>query len=121
MGGFASFLAACRTDVATAVCFYPGGLVKKRQGIGFEPILSEAANIKSPILLLFGDQDQGIPADEVAAVGRTLSGLGKKQEVVVYPGAGHGFFCDQRPSYHEPSSIDAWKRVTRWLEENLAL
>ena len=32
-------------------------------------------------------------------------------EVVVYPGVGHGFFCDERPDYDKTSADDAWGKV----------
>jgi carboxymethylenebutenolidase len=35
--------------------------------------------------------------------------------VVRYPDAGHGFHCDQRESYHEPSARDAWSRTLDWF------
>jgi carboxymethylenebutenolidase len=41
-------------------------------------------------------------------------------EVVRYPEAEHGFNCDVRPSYHEASAKDAWKRTLDWFEANLA-
>jgi carboxymethylenebutenolidase len=40
-----------------------------------------------------------------------LADAGIDHEVVVYPGADHGFFCNQRASYHEEAANDAWGRV----------
>jgi carboxymethylenebutenolidase len=37
----------------------------------------------------------------------------------VYDGADHGFFCDQRATYHEASAKDAWQRVKRLFAEEL--
>lgn len=120
LGGFAAFLTACRADVAGAVCFYAGGLVKERPGMGIKPILGESDRLSAPVLMLFGDQDQGIPTSEVDAVRDRLTTLRKPHEIVVYPGAGHGFFCDLRSSYHPPSAADAWTRVTGWLRRHVS-
>lgn len=74
LGGFIAFLAACRTDVATAICFYGGGIVNRREGLHLEPVLPEADRIKVPVLCLFGDKDATIPLAEVDAVRSTLGG-----------------------------------------------
>jgi carboxymethylenebutenolidase len=39
-------------------------------------------------------------------------GKGREAEVVVYAGAGHGFFNDSRPDvFHQASANDAWRRT----------
>lgn len=119
VGGFMAFLAACRTRVATAVCFYGGGLVNRRDGLALEPLLSEADNIKVPVLCLFGGKDASIPPDEVEAVRKRLQMQPREHEVHVYPEAGHGFFCDRRESYDEDAAADAWRRTVSWLELRL--
>ena len=45
---------------------------------------------------------------------------GPDTEVVRYADAGHGFHCDQRESYHEPSARDAWVRTIAFFDEHLA-
>jgi carboxymethylenebutenolidase len=40
-------------------------------------------------------------------------------EIVVYPGAGHGFHADYRPSYNKADAEDAWKRCTGWFDKYL--
>ena len=59
----------------------------------------------------FGGQDAMIPQDQVQTIGAALKEHGIDHEVVVYPEADHGFFCDQRATYHEASANDAWVRV----------
>jgi carboxymethylenebutenolidase len=116
LGGFIAFLAACRTDVATAVCFYGGGIVNRREGLKLEPLLSEADLIEVPVLCLFGDKDASIPIAEVEAIRRRLAMQPRAHEVVLYPGAEHGFFCDERASYNAQAAQDAWRRTVQWLE-----
>ena len=116
VGGFMAFLAACRTDVATAVCFYGGGIVNPREGLKLEPLLTEADNIKAPVLMLFGEKDSSIPMSDVDAIRKRLEMQARRHEVIVYPGAEHGFNCDERASFHAQASKDAWERTIGWLE-----
>jgi carboxymethylenebutenolidase len=116
MGGFVAFLAACRTDVAASVCFYGGGIVRPRPGAKMTPLLGEAGRIGCPVLGLFGEEDASIPMEDVAQLHERLAALGKAAEIVTYPGAGHGFFCDRRDSYRPEAAKDAWRRTLAWLE-----
>jgi carboxymethylenebutenolidase len=119
MGGFAAFLAACRTDVAATVAFYGGGIVRPRPTIGLTPLIDEAGAIKAPILLVFGEADQGIPPADIEAIRAALTAAGADFEIVVYPGAGHGFFCDERPVYHAEAAAAAWTKTVAWLRAHL--
>lgn len=119
VGGFMAFLAACRTRVATAVCFYGGGIVNSREGLRLEPVLPEAARIGVPVLCLFGELDASIPPPEVEAIKKSLASASRGHEVVIYPGAQHGFFCDERSSYKPDAAADAWRRTVNWLELRL--
>jgi carboxymethylenebutenolidase len=119
MGGYVSFLAACRTHVSAAVCFYGGGIVTERPKAKLAPLLSEAERIRCPVLGLFGEEDASISLADVAAIRERLSSLRKVSEIVTYPGAGHGFFCEERPSYREEAAADAWKRTLDWFGRHL--
>ena len=118
-GGFAAFLAACRTDVAAAVCFYGGGIVRERPGMRLTPLLGEAGRIHCPLLAFFGEEDTSIPAADVAALGDGLRALERSFEIVSYPGAGHGFFNDARDSYRASAAVDAWQRSLAFLARRL--
>jgi len=52
--------------------------------------------------------------DQVRRIDETLKRLKKTAEVKVYKGAGHGFFCDDRPSYDAVAAQSAWE-MTRSL------
>ena len=44
---------------------------------------------------------------------------GKQVEVVVYPGADHGFFCNERASYQATAATDSWERLKKFLATHL--
>jgi len=112
MGGRITFLAACKnSQIKAAAPFYGGGI---------GGLLEQAPKITCPLLLFFGDQDPFIPNDEVANIKATLEKLKKTAEVVVYPGAPHGFFCNERDSYRPDAAKDAWERLKKFFAKHLA-
>lgn len=120
IGGHMTYLTACETDVAAAASFYGGGIAAP-QGPGGKPsTLGRTAKLRGRLLCLFGEKDALIPAAQVDAIRSALQRAGARHEVVVYPGADHGFFCDQRASYQEAAASNAWTRVKRLFAEALA-
>ena len=81
--------------------------------------MSRTGNIKGRIVCLFGDKDDYIPDNEVQTIRQALEKAGTNHDVVVYPGASHGFFCDQRDSYLESAAGDAWNRVKSLFSQEL--
>jgi len=119
MGGWAAMLAACELPLAAAVSFYGGGMVNPRPGIGFTPILDRFGFIRCPLLLVYGAKDTSVPPEDVQIVQSKLTAIGKTHEVEIYSDAGHGFFCEDRASYHRASAEAAWIRATTWLKTKL--
>jgi carboxymethylenebutenolidase len=118
MGGSVTFLAAARRALGAAVTFYGGGVAESR--FGMPPLVELASELQTPWLGLFGDEDQGIPVDQVEQLRRAAATASVETEIVRYPGAGHGFHCDARPdSYHESSAHDAWQRTLDWFGRHL--
>jgi carboxymethylenebutenolidase len=78
-----------------------------------------AKDIKIPMLGLFGETDTGPAPAEARKMFDMLKQVNPADEIVVYPGAGHGFFADYRPSYNAAASADAWKRCTGWFDKYL--
>jgi carboxymethylenebutenolidase len=111
MGGRVSYLAACALPdkLQAAVPFYGGGIPIERTG-----------TLDCPVLAFFGDQDAFIPLEQVRALEAEVARLHKPVEVVVYPGAPHGFFCNERDSYRAEAAADAWQRLTAFLSLHLA-
>jgi carboxymethylenebutenolidase len=72
-----------------------------------------------PVLGIFGNEDRGIPLDQVKAFEAALKAAGKKATVLVYTGVGHAFFNEERPGYDPDIAIDAWERTTMFLRDSL--
>lgn len=118
MGGTVAFLAGWRRALGAAVTFYGGGIAEGRFGA---PALKDIApELKTPWLGCYGDQDKGIPTEQVEQLRAAAARAPVDTEVVRYPDAGHGFHCDAREAYHEPSARDAWSRTLVWLDGHLA-
>jgi carboxymethylenebutenolidase len=117
MGGTIAFLAACKlpSDIKATVSFYGGGIA----GDAPTAPLHAAAALQAPVLCLFGEKDPYIPLSQVQKLEETLRALGKTFEIKVYAGAEHGFFCDDRASYHAEAAQDAWERTKAWFEKYL--
>jgi len=120
IGGHMTYLTACETDVKAAASFYGGGIAAPEGMGGKESTISRTGKITGKILCLFGEQDGFIPSDQVDAIRAALEAAGTDHEVVVYPGADHGFFCDQRATYQKEAATDAWERVKSLFAEKLA-
>jgi len=105
MGGTAAFLAACRIPgLSAAVAFY-GGMIGK----------FAEEKPKCPMQMHFGEKDEGIPLS-------TVEEIKKKQpqaEIHTYPGAPHGFYCDERASYRKDAGDLAWSRSKEFLARHL--
>lgn len=101
MGGRLSYLAATNGIVDCAAPFY---------GVN----MSELAAPSCPVAISMGELDTYVPAEDLAAL---VARHGA--DIVVYPGADHGFFRDGSPSYHAEAAADAWTRLMGLFEANL--
>ncbi|MGH7899470.1 MAG: dienelactone hydrolase family protein [Candidatus Binatia bacterium] len=77
-----------------------------------------AAELKAPVLGLYGGADTGIPLETVERMRQALEAGNKPSEIVVYPDAPHGFFADYRPSYRKDPATDGWKRLLEWFRRH---
>ena len=110
MGGRISYLAACELPdkIRAAVPFYGGGI----------PV-DKTVKLRCPVLAFFGEKDAFIPLESVEALKAEAKKNGKQVEVVVYPGADHGFFCNERASYQAAAAKDAWERLKKFFATHL--
>ena len=77
-----------------------------------------AANLKVPVLGLYGGKDQGIPQETVEQMRKELARGQSASEIVVYPEANHGFLADYRDSYNKDAATDAWKKANQWFKKH---
>jgi carboxymethylenebutenolidase len=76
------------------------------------------AQMKAPVLGLYGGKDTGIPVADVEKMREALKVEKKSSEIIVYPDAPHGFHADYRPSYTKAAAEDGWKRLLDWFKKN---
>ena len=117
-GGRVTFLVSARRALGAGVTFYGGGIVTPGH-FQFPTLIDEAATLRTPWLGLFGDEDGGIPVADVERLRVAVAAAPVDTEVLRYPGAGHGFHCDVRSAYHEPSARDGWARALAWFARHL--
>jgi carboxymethylenebutenolidase len=120
VGGHMTYLTACETDIAAAASFYGGGIAAPEGMGGKASTIGRTPKIRGKIVCLFGEKDGYIPLSQVDEIKTALTRAGTRHEVVVYPGADHGFFCDQRGTYQKAAADDAWRRVKQLFREELA-
>jgi len=116
MGGRLTYLTAAHhaNDIKAAVPYYGGGIP-----MGNPSPLSRTGEIKCPMYLFFGAKDQLIPLDQVNQIKTELTSKKVVFQMEIYPDPGHGFFCDERGSYHEKSAQDAWAKTKAFLAQHL--
>jgi len=119
-GGLYTLLfAAQNPDVKAAAPWYGQTKPAKTAGIRTVGPLDVAAQIKAPVLGLYGEADQGIPVADVKEMEAALKAAGKTAEFILYPDAPHAFHADYRPSYRENAARDAWARCLAWFNTYL--
>ena len=80
-----------------------------------------AAGLHAPVLGLYGGADSGIPVAEVARLQEVLKSGNKNAQAsrfVLYPGVGHAFHADYRPSYRKEAAEDGWQQMLAWFKAN---
>lgn len=104
-GGSLAWIGATQTDrFKAAIGWYGALIVKTRNAVP-----------NCPVQLHFGALDAGIPLRDVEAI----SAAHPEIPVLVYPGAGHGFGCEERPSYSAKDAELAELRSLAFFAEHL--
>jgi len=105
LGGSVAYVAATKlSGLSAAVGYYGGAVVRFADE---KPVV--------PTQLHFGEKDAGIPLTDV----ETIKTKRPDVEVFNYPGAQHGFHCDERGSYDKTSADIAWPRSLDFLAKHL--
>ena len=105
-GGLLTWRSACLLQGLSAAAPYYGGGVTTPEETARSP--------KVPVLAHFAEEDQWIPMDTVQAFAKAHPEV----EVHTYA-AHHGFNCDQRGSWHEPSAKLARERTLAFFAKHI--
>jgi carboxymethylenebutenolidase len=104
------------SNLKAGVAFY-GSLMDPPSAAMPENAFDLAAEVKAPVLGLYGAEDASITPDQVEAMKEKLKAAGKTANFKIYPGAGHGFFADYRQSYRADAAQDAWQSMQAWFKK----
>jgi len=122
LGGQYALMAACRLPrLAACVAFY--GMLRHAKDAPHKlpPPLETAADLRCPLLGLFGNEDALIPTADVRTFGERLTAAGKTFDLHLFEGAGHAFVNDRRPDAHRPeAATTAVGLAVKFLQERLA-
>lgn len=115
-GGRQAWLYAAHSPALKAAVAWYGPLGGEASALKPKSVLDLAADIKVPVLGLYGGQDKGIPAAQIEAARQKLAAAGAGSKVIVYEDAGHAFHADYRPSYNKADAEASWKEAAAWLK-----
>ena len=122
-GGRITWLYAAHSKNLQAGVAWYGRLVGTSSALTPKHPLDLAADLKAPVLGLYGGQDGGIPVttvnqmkDALAEAGAKGNAAAKASEFVVYSDAPHAFHADYRPSYLKEAAEDGFKRALAWFK-----
>ena len=119
-GGRIAWLGACHEPRYKACAVFYGGRVKVPFADGGPAPITLAANIRCPVLGMFGNEDAGPTPADVDDYEATLESAGVAHEFHRYDGAGHGFQDFSNPErYREGPSEDAWDKAIHFFNRCL--
>jgi carboxymethylenebutenolidase len=119
-GGRITWLYAAQGPVRAGVAWY-GRLAGSTTELTPKHPIDVAAELKAPVLGLYGGADPGIPVDAVSRMEAALAGgsrAARASKIVVYADAGHAFHADYRPTYRPAAAEDGWRRTLAWFKRH---
>ena len=123
-GGAVTWMACSRfRDFDAGVAWY-GRLVQPAATdfLGAEPRrwpVQVGHALNCPVLGLYAEKDRGIPLTQVEQMRQVLRSYRKRgSDIVVYPGAQHGFHADYREAYDAAAARDGWRRMLGHFRSN---
>jgi carboxymethylenebutenolidase len=112
-GGLALVLGSQRPDAVRAVApFYPL--------IPWPDAQPDYSKLNAAVQGHFAEHDEGAGLDAARALEDTLTKLGKRARMFIYPGTQHAFFNDQRPEVYDMTAArEAWEKLLPFLRDEL--
>ncbi len=108
-GALAQYTATKEKNVGAAASFYGG----------FKRVASDWANLTAPILLIYAENDQGVPVEQGRAIAKELADIGKRVHLVTYPNTGHAFCNDTGANYNAEAAADALQKAVDFFRANV--
>lgn len=116
-GGRIAWLYAAHSPSLKAAVAWYGRLVGAVDELRPQHPSDVVADLKCPVLGLYGGLDEGIPFDGIELMRESIRRYRKNSEFIVYPDAGHAFHADYRASYRKGEAEDGWFRLRKWFED----
>lgn len=110
LGGTLAFNYLCESkEIAAAAIYYAGNI----------PAEDRLRNISTPLLIIYGDQDQSVEPEDARQLEQTLKILGKDAKLLLYKGP-HLFFNEEdKQNYRADAAKDAWEKTVEFLNGRL--
>jgi len=109
LGGLMTYLMAARSDVDVSVAYYGGGI---------DEYLSEAHNIKKPIMMQFAEDDKHITKEKQDKIKNQLGG-NPLVTIHTYPHTDHAFCRVGGENYNMKSAEQANSRTLEFFKSHL--
>ena len=113
-------LAAKRDDIAAAVVLYGaiGGKEWLSNDLRPTPVDDLVAQVKCPVLGVFGEADHIISVDDVTRLRNAFENSRKNYHIRIYRDAPHGWLNDTMPGrYRKEPAKDAWNLMMSFLKK----
>ena len=115
-GGHLAYLAASRLPIAATAVLYGGWLPSTQIPLGRpQPTLSLTPQIAGRMLLLVGEDDALIDADQRAQIRSALESAAVDHSMITYPGVQHAYFWPGTPAFDRAARDDSWRRILELL------
>lgn len=121
-GGRITWLSATLPQVKAGVAWYGRLVGEKTENSPKHPV-DIAAELKAPVLGLYGGADAGISLETVEQMRQELAKAAPKNPAAkasrfeIYPDAPHGFHADYRALYREGPAKDGWDKCIAWFKQ----
>lgn len=109
-GGWSLQASLAMPDKVDATIIYYGRLVTEA---------AELQKLNSPVLGIFGAEDDGIPPSTVNEFEAALNEAGVENSIHIYEGADHAFANPSGTRYQKEAAEDAWQKTVAFLAEHL--
>ncbi|MEO0047802.1 MAG: hypothetical protein RLZZ410_761 [Pseudomonadota bacterium] len=121
-GGRITWLASAQIPQIRAGVAWYGRLVGDKTPNSPSHPVDLAANMKAPVLGLYGSADTGIPLESLEIMKQALAAAKNNKAAQasafeVYPDAPHAFHADYRATYREGPAKDGWAKCLAWFKQ----